>query len=155
MCIRDSRDADVVAEVTRIAPGAVVLGSSDEGLTRSLGHLGCDVIVPTAPLGEFAAVTVRAGGSTAEQAAQEMATRLALFADVPLLTDSRLSARTEKQLKALGVELEPGEVTGRTLKIGDSPTDDLVVHAGERDRIALLETLSGWTRTEPVILSSL
>jgi len=150
------RDADVVAEVTRIAPGAVVISGSDEGLVRPLGHLGCDVIVPKALLGEFASVTVRAGGSTAELAAQEMGARLALFSNVPLLTDSRLSARTEKQLKALGVELEHDEdVTGPTLKVGDAPTDDLIVHAGERDRVALLETLSGWTRTEPVILSSL
>ena len=149
------RTADVVAEITRIAPEAVVVGADDAALIDPLRYLGCDVIVPSGPIGEYAAVTVQGGGSTADLAAQEMAVRLALVADVPLLTDSRLSARTEKQLKALGVERTTDDPTGATLTVGSAPTDAVVVHAGERDRVPLQEALTGWTRTEPVILSSL
>jgi len=149
------RSADVISEITRLAPGAVVIGADDAGLVDALSRLGCDVIEPTEPLGDYASVTVRAGGSTAELAAQEMAARLALFAGVPLLTDARLSARTDKQLKALGIERTTDDPTAPTLYVGNASSDALIVHPGSRDRVPLLDALSGWTRTEPVILSSL
>ncbi|MCU1400317.1 MAG: Transporter, family [Acidimicrobiales bacterium] len=150
------RHADVITEITRIAPGAVVMDEADADLIEPMRHLGCDVLVPATAPEDLAAVRVGGGGSTAELAAQEMAVRLALFSDVPLVVDGGLSGRSAKQIGALGVEIAPTAPTAGTVyRVGSSATDDLTVHAGERDRIAFTEALGGWVRTEPVILSAL
>jgi Kef-type K+ transport system membrane component KefB len=151
------RTADIIAEITRIAPGAVVVGSDDADLVDPLRHLGCDVLVPgSAELSGFASVTVPTSGSTADLAAQEMGARLALFAQVPLLSSGHLSPRTERNFKALGIArtTADGAADATTLVVGSEASAGLVVHAGERDRVPLLEVLGDWNRTEPIILSS-
>jgi hypothetical protein len=146
------RAADLVAEVTRIAPGAVVVGREDADLVDSLRRLGCDVLVPNAPLDDYASVRVNAGNSDSDLAAQEMGARLALYRDVPLVTNRRLSSRTERYLRDLGVDRTNAEVVQPAVSVGDGPGDTVTVHAHDRDRIPLPEALGGLARTEPIIL---
>ncbi len=150
------RAADVVAEVARQAPSAVVIDGSDAALVAGLRATGADVVIPAAGLGGVAGVAVSAGSSNADLAALEIAARVALHADVPVLSKGGRSGRLVRQLETLGVRFaEPGDVTGPVVTIGEQTDATIVIHPGERDRIPLNEALVGWVRTEPLVLSPL
>jgi Kef-type K+ transport system membrane component KefB len=151
-----NRDADVIAEITRLAPSAVVIDRADEHLSAAIRRTGADVLIPSAPLQGVQAVVVDMGGSNAELAALEMAVRVAMHADIPLLAQGRPSGRIARQLKLLQVGLtEEGAIDGPAATIGQDAGDTVVVQPGERDRIALADALAGWIPKEPLVLSRL
>ena len=151
-----NRAADVVAEVARQAPSAVVIDRTDEALVSELRATGADVIVPSTGLSGVAGVAAPVGSSNADLAALEMATRISMHRDVPLVSSEGRTGRTARQLRALGVQsARPADVDGTVLTIGEQAGASIVVHPGERDRIPLSETFTGWTRTEPLLLSPL
>jgi Kef-type K+ transport system membrane component KefB len=149
------RAADIVAEVTRQAPSAVVIDPSDRTLIAALRATGADVIVADTALDGATGVSAPSGGSNADLAALEMATRLALHLGVPLVSSTARSGRIARQLRSLGVRFAQQDVGGKVISVGEQDGADLVVHPGERDRIPLTETFLGWTRTEPLVLSPL
>ncbi len=148
------RARDVVAEVERLAPGAVVIGRSDADLTAGLQHVGTDVLIPSANVIGVTSVQVPSGGSNSDVAALEMGVRLALHAAIPIVADGKLSGRTTKHLRALGVEVATTTDGDRVATVGVDDDDTISVYPGERDRVTLLESLGGWVEKEPVILSS-
>ncbi len=155
------RGRDVVAEVERLSPGAVVIGRGDADLTDSLRHTGSDVLIPSTTLVGFTSVQVPAGGSNASTAALEMGVRLAMHADIPIVVEGSLSGRTKRQLRTLGVEqvsVTAGEHSASIGTGGDGSDsnsgngDTIDVYPGERDRVTLVESLGGWVEKEPIIL---
>ena len=150
------RAGDAVAEVVRLAPGAVVLDRCDEAMSTALRHTGTDVLIPSAGIEGIEAVVAPTGGSNADLAAMELAARFALHAGIPLVAQGGASGRTGKQLRALGVVVvDDAEAGDRRAVIGGGPDATVAVYPGERDRVALTETLSTWTVKEPLILSPL
>lgn len=149
-----NRTADVVAEIERLAPSVVVIGSSDVALIDPIRHLGSDVIEADRPLGAVTSVEVCSGTSNVELASIEMAVRIALFEGVPLHVTGGLSGRQAKQIDALGVDRVTVAAAG-ALTVGAAAGNAVLVHPGERDRVPLSEALESWVRTEPLILSPL
>ncbi len=150
------RAADVLAEVVRLAPSAVVLDRADESLREALLGSGSDVLIPSATLQGIAGVTAASGGSNDDLAALETAVRIALHADIPLVTAGGRSGRVSKQLRTLGVtSVGAGKVDGTLVTLGKGTDATVAVYAGERDRIPLTDSLAGWIPKEPLILSSL
>ena len=153
------RAGDVVAEVARQAPSAVVIDRSDDALIPALRATGADVIRPSASLAGLAdvvGVSVPSGSSNGDLAALEMGIRIAIDHDVPLLSSVGRSGRIARQLRTLGVRsAQPNDVSGHVLTIGEDDSASIVVHPGERDRIPLTDAFSGWTRNEPLVLSPL
>ncbi len=151
-----NRPIDVVAEVERLAPGAVVIGRSDTNLTGPLRHVGCDVLGTLIGLRDVGSVRAPGGNSNAELAAMELAVRIALHAKIPLSVSGPVSNRVEKQLRALGVDRnEPSDPALAVAIVGLAPDANFTVQPGERDRVSLVEALRGWTvRVEPIILST-
>ncbi len=149
-----NRATDVAAEIERLAPSVVVIGSSDVELIDPIRHLGSDVIEADRPLGAVTSVEVCSGTSNADLASIEMAVRIALFEDVPLHVTGGLSGRQANQIDALGVHRVTATIDG-ALTVGSATGNAVVIHPGERDRVPLSEALESWVRTEPLILSPL
>ncbi|MEO6492759.1 MAG: cation:proton antiporter [Ilumatobacteraceae bacterium] len=151
----NDRHSDTVAEVARLAPGAVVLDPADAAMSAAIRHTGSDVLIPSGPIDGIDAVVAPTGGSNADLAAMELAARIALHADVPLVADGGAKGRAAKQLRTLGITVAPEASTGdNRISIGGVGST-VIVEPGERDRVALTETLSTWTPKEPLILSPL
>lgn len=149
------RAADTVAEVARLAPGAVVLDPADAAMSAAVRHTGSDVLIPSGPIKGIDAVIAPTGGSNADLASMELAARIALHADIALIAEGGASGRTAKQLRALGVTVAPAASTGENrITIGGAGST-VVVEPGERDRVPLTDTLSTWTVKEPLVLSPL
>ncbi len=151
-----NRADDIVAEIQRLAPGAVVLSAADAGLTERVCALGSDVITVTGTLGDFGAVRVHSSGSNADQAAVEMGVRVALHSHVPLLIEGSVPGRVGKQIGELGVDRNaPADASRPVISVGPSADSTVVIHPGQRDRVPLAEALEGWAApTEPMILGS-
>ncbi len=148
------RDSDVVAEVSRLAPSAVIIDSADVALSDGLRRSGSDVIQVSAPLDDIAGVSARPGSSNAELAAVEMAVRVALHADVPLVLQGSSSGRLAKQLRTLGVTVaDQSDVDGTMASVGTDAAATIMIVPGERDRIPLTDALVGWIPKEPLLLS--
>jgi len=150
------RRADIIAEVERLAPGAVIVGPSDAALTDAIRHLGPDVIMLSDDIDEISAVHVHSSGSNTDQAAVEMGIRMSLYARVPLVIDGDVSARAARQMRSLGVDRsEPGPSELPVVTVGPTPDSNVIVHPGERDRVPLPEALEGWAERDlPIILNT-
>ena len=150
------RRADIISEVERIAPGAVILGPSDIDLTDALRHVGPDVIMVSEDINEMSAVHVHSSGSNSDQAAVEMGVRMALHAHVPLVIDGGVSGRAARQMRSLGVDRsEPGPSELPVITVGSTANSTVIVRPGERDRVPLTEALEGWSTPQaPIILNT-
>lgn len=148
------RDGDIVAEISRLAPSAVIIDAADSGVSDGLRRTGSDVIQVSATIDGIAGVSAKPGSSNAELAAVEMAVRVALHAEVPLVLLGGSSGRLAKQLRTLGVTVaDAADVDGTVATVGADSASAIAIVPGERDRIPLTDTLVAWIPKEPLVLS--
>jgi Kef-type K+ transport system membrane component KefB len=134
-----SPQSDLLDEVRRVAPDAVILNPSQQHLVADITQAGSDAVVVHHPLNTQAGVTSPGGGALDDHAALEVAVRLALHADTPLKVING-SRRLLRQLSRLGVRL--GEANyGVSSTSGDG---SLRVAAGRRDRVSVSQRLGPW-----------
>jgi Kef-type K+ transport system membrane component KefB len=150
--------AEVVAELGRVAPSAVVLPPTMHDLGPAIRRNGADVLlVGGAPIGE-AGLQVEGGRGNSELAALEIGSRLALYHRVPLHVRGGLGRRARQQLDRLGVDVREDDggllvTTDAGAQRGDIAA---VVEAGDRDRVPLTESLDAWLDAEEIVpLSSI
>lgn len=154
------RSIDVIAEVERLAPSAVVIDRADEDLSQAIRQTGSDVVIPSATISGISGVSSGTGGSNEDLASVELAVRFALHADVPLILGAGRSSRLGKQLRTLGVTLEDGKAGeagagGKLATVGQGSDATVAIYPGARDRVPLTDALVGWIPTEPIVLSTL
>jgi Kef-type K+ transport system membrane component KefB len=138
-------EADLIAEVRRLAPDAVVLAAAASGVAPSLTAEGADVVIVSGPLDVAAGMSTVGGNSPDELAALEVAARLALHGDVPLEVTGA-GRRVRRELARLG--LRPGRAG---VAVAAYPmAGPICVAAGERDRVSLYERLGPWRLGEAV-----
>lgn len=136
---------DLVAEVRRVAPDAVIMSPGDDGLVAAVTREGADVVLVDGAVDVSDGVSATGGTSRDERAALELAVRLALHGNVPLQV-LHGATRLQRQLKRLGITLGPG-----TLAVTTARADGAVrVVSGDRDRLSV-EARLGPSRVGEVV----
>lgn len=132
-------DDDVVVEVRRVAPDAVLMSTAAPQLVAAVNAEGADVVQVRGAVDVSAGVTAPGGPGRHDRAALELAVRLALHDRVPLRVDS-MPRHVHRQLRQLGVTLGDGLLAVTTGDDGGA----LQVSAGDRDRVSIYERLGPW-----------
>lgn len=141
VCRPSARIADdLVVEVRRVAPDAVLMTSSSPELVAALNAEGADVVQMRGAVDVSAGLAAPGGPGRHERAALELAVRLSLHDGVPLHVGS-MSRQMQRQLRQLGVALGDGLLAVTT---GDDGGGVLHVSAGDRDRVSIYERLGPW-----------
>lgn len=151
-------DGATLEEIERLAPGAVVLPSTQVDLAPAIRRGGADVLLAGALPVDSGGVQVAGGSGGDDAAALEIGTRLALFHRVPLHVRDGVGRRTRNQLDRLGVDVrtDDGGAEVSTDPHADRAGVAAIVFAGDRDRVPLTESLDSWLDTTPVVpLSSI
>lgn len=139
-------EADLIAEIRRLAPDAVVLSALATSMVPAITAEGADVIIVSGPLDVTAGISTGGGNRPDELAALEVAARLALHGDVPLEA-ARAGRRLQRQLARLG--LRPGHRGGLAVEALDVDAP-VRVAAGDRDRVGVDQRLSAWRPNQVV-----
>ncbi|MBM3684204.1 MAG: cation/H(+) antiporter [Actinobacteria bacterium] len=149
------RAADVLAEITRLAPDVVVCSTADADLVESITASGTDAVVVGGPVPTAGTIGAPGGGGNADRAALEVAARLALHHGLPLHVEGG-GGRLLRGLRSLGVravDTAGTDTEGHLVVVaGDGgATAALRVHPGARDRVAITERLGRWRPGDTVI----
>ena len=135
---------DLVGEVRRVAPDAVITGEASPDVIAAVTATGSDVIVVDRPIDTAHGVAVRSTTLREGRAALELATRLAMHADVPLVLDDP-SGRVRRELRRLDVTVAAaGADTSLPTVTGVDGDGPVRVVAGDRDRVGLFDRLGPW-----------
>jgi len=136
---------DLLTEIRRVAPDAVLLASGSGDLVSAIAAEGVDVVQGRGR-GDVSVGLIAPGGpGRHERAALELAVRLALHGRVPLQVEP-LSRRVRRHLSQLGVDLGAGSLAVTTGG-GDGT---LSVTAGDRERLSIYDRLGPWRVGEVV-----